>query len=93
MNLYWDSSFRRAFKRHTRNKPTLQENIFQTLQKLAVDPFQPSLRTHKMSGQLRNFWACWVEYDCRVIFAFTSDPDTGEDIISLIDLGSHEEVY
>jgi len=32
-----------------------------------------------------------VEYDCRIVFAF--DPDTGEEMIVLIDLGTHDEVY
>jgi len=93
MKLSWDASFRRAFKQHTRYKPALQEKIFLTLEKLEVDPFQPSLRTHKLSGQLHKYWACWVEYDCRIIFAFTNHPETGEEIISLVDLGSHDEVY
>lgn len=60
---------------------------------LAEDPFHPGLKTHKLSGQLRGLWACWVEYDCRIVFAFEPDPDTGEEMIVLIDLGTHDEVY
>jgi mRNA interferase YafQ len=93
MKLSWDTSFQRAFKHRTRHQPALQEKIFQTLELLETDPFQPSLRTHKLSGQLQGLWACWVEYDCRIIFAFTRHPNTGEEIIALIDLGSHDEVY
>lgn len=55
--LSWDTSFRRAFKRHTRNNPALQDRIFQ------------------------------------IVFAFEPDPDTGKDMIVLIDLGTHDEVY
>jgi len=91
--LFWDASFRRAFKRHTRNNPALQNRIFQVLDRLAEDPFYPTLKTHKLSGQLEGLWACWVEYDCRIVFAFEPDPDTGEDMIVLIDLGTHDEVY
>ena len=91
--LFWDASFRRAFKRHTRNNPTLQNRIFQVLDRLAEDPFYPTLKTHKLSGQLEGLWACWVEYDCRIVFAFEPDPDEGEDMIILIDLGTHDEVY
>ena len=91
--LSWDPSFRRAFKRHTRNNPALQNRIFQVLDRLAEDPFYPTLKTHKLSGQLEGLWACWVEYDCRIVFAFEPDPDTGEDMIVLIDLGTHDEVY
>ena len=91
--LSWDASFRRAFKRHTHNNPARQNRIFQVLDRLAADPFHPTLRTHKLSGQLKGLWACWVEYDCRIVFAFDPDPDTGEEMIVLIDLGTHDEVY
>ena len=91
--LAWETSFRRAFKRHTRNNPALQNRIFQVLDRLAEDPFYPTLKTHKLSGQLEGLWACWVEYDCRIVFAFEPDPDEGEDVIVWIDLGTHDEVY
>lgn len=91
--LSWDSSFRRAFKRRTRRDSILQERIFDVLDQLARDPFLPTLKTHKLSGQLQGLWACWVEHDCRIIFAFETKPQTGEELIVLIDLGTHDEVY
>ena len=91
--LTWDTSFRKAFKRRIRNNPSLQARILEVLDRLAEDPFYPPLRTHKLSGQLKGLWACWVEYDCRIVFAFEPDPDTGEEMIVLIDLGTHDEVY
>ncbi len=91
--LAWDSSFRQAFKRQTRRDRILQERIFDVLDQLARDPFLPMLKTHKLSGQLQGLWACWVEYDCRIIFAFETEPQTGEESIVLIDLGTHDEVY
>jgi mRNA interferase YafQ len=91
--LSWDTSFRRAFKRHVRNNLALQNRILGVLERLAEDPFHPALKTHKLSGQLKELWACWVEYDCRIVFAFEPDPEAGEDMIVLIDLGTHDEVY
>ena len=97
--LAWNGSFRRAFKRETRRDRFLQERIFSVLDQLARDPFLPTLKTHKLSGQLQGLWACWVEYDCRIIFAFQkglsveTEPQTGEESIVLIDLGTHDEVY
>jgi len=91
--LVWDSSFRRAFKRRARSNPRLKESIFRTLEQLVNDPFHPSLKTHKLKGTLEGLWACWVEYDCRIIFLFEKDPEGGEDVIVLVDIGSHEEVY
>jgi mRNA interferase YafQ len=34
-----------------------------------------------------------VEYDCRIVFAFENDPDTGKDLIVLADIGKQDEVY
>jgi mRNA interferase YafQ len=38
-------------------------------------------------------WACYVEYDRRIVFTFEKDPDTGNELIVLVDIGSHDEVY
>ena len=72
--LAWDSSFRRAFRRNTRRDPNLQGRILEVLEQLAEDPFDRRLRTHKLMGKLEGLWACWVEYDCRIVFAFEPDP-------------------
>ena len=90
--LVWHTSFRRAFKKRTRKKPHLEQKIFDTLQKLATNPFDPSLETHKLKGRLEGLWACKVEYDCRIVFGFENiTEETGR--IVLIDIGTHEEVY
>ena len=91
--LIWDNSFRRAFKRRTRNNHVLRERIFDVLERLVEEPFHPSLKTHKLKGTLEGLWACWVEYDCRIIFFFVPDTDGNEDAIVLVDIGSHDEVY
>ena len=91
--LAWDASFRRAFKRRTRKDPYLRQRILEVLELLAQNAFDPRLKTHKLRGQLEGLWACWVEYDCRIVFAFEPDPESTEDMIVLIDIGTHEEVY
>lgn len=87
------SSFKRAFKRLTRRQPNLQAQIEDRLRLLAENPFAPSLQTHRLKGKLSGAWACSVEYDCRIIFNFVENLETGEDDILLIDIGSHDEVY
>jgi len=63
------------------------------LELLAQDAFDPRLKTHKLRGQLEGLWACWVEYGCRIVFAFEPDPESNKDMIVLVDIGTHEEVY
>ena len=88
-----DPSFKRSLKRLTRKNPQLKEKVSEILDILRADPFTPSLKSHKLTGQLDGWWSCSVSYDCRIIFGFEQDSETGEERILLIDIGSHDEVY
>jgi len=37
-----------------------------------IDPFDPRLKTHKLSGELEGFWAFSVNYSYRIIFKFAA---------------------
>jgi len=67
--------------------------IEQALRQLAVGPFAPGLHTHKLKGQLAGTWACTARYDCRIVFEFVLNPESGEEEILLVDVGTHDEVY
>jgi hypothetical protein len=43
------------------------------LEKFTVDPFDPSLKTHKLSGKLNELWSFSIDYDEWVISYFTED--------------------
>lgn len=91
--LVWSSSFVQALKRNVRRQPGLRNRVEQTLRQLADDPFYPSLHTHKLTGQLSGTWACSVGYDVRILFEFVDNPESGEEEILLLTVGSHDEVY
>jgi len=76
-----------------RQRPDLTQKIEKTLECLADDPFDPVLRTHKLKGELAGSWACTVEYDCRIVFDFVHNSETGQEEILLFDIGKHDEVY
>ncbi len=67
--------------------------VERTLDRLANDPFQQTLRSHKLRGELDGVWSCTIEYDLRLLFEFVVNPDTGEEEIHLLALGTHDEVY
>jgi mRNA interferase YafQ len=92
-NLVISSSFKRAFKAIVKRQPDLKNKIEAKLRLLSADPFDPALRTHKLKGKLSEAWSCSVEYDCRIVFRFEQNPETLEEEINLIDIGSHDEVY
>ena len=91
--LVFASSFKRSFKALIREKKGIELKISEKLDLLVRDTFHPSLRTHKLKGKLSGAWACTVEYDCRIVFNFAKNPDSGEEEIFLIDVGTHDDVY
>ena len=93
MKLVVYKSFKRAFKKIIKKNPQLQKKVLGILDLLESDPFIPSLRSHKLTGDLDGYWSCSVNYDCRIIFTFSHDKETEETLIILVDIGSHDEVY
>ena len=57
------------------------------LGRFAVEPLDPVLRTHKLKGDLAEYWAFSVDDDLRVLFRWVDDEAL------LVNLGSHDQVY
>jgi mRNA-degrading endonuclease YafQ of YafQ-DinJ toxin-antitoxin module len=91
--LVWSSGFTRAFRRAVRRQPGLRVRVERALRQLADDPFQPSLHSHKLKGELAGAWACTVDYTHRILYEFVQDPESGEEEIHLLTMGTHDEVY
>lgn len=85
--------FERAFRRFVHRNRPLQNTIEDTLERMETDVFAPKLGTHKLSGELYGLWACSCGYDCRIIFSFEDDEESGEEVIVLLDIGTHDDVY
>jgi mRNA-degrading endonuclease YafQ of YafQ-DinJ toxin-antitoxin module len=49
------------------------------------DPFDPVLRTHKLSGELNGLYAFWIKYKFRIVFKFES-----EGIVKFYEVGNHD---
>jgi mRNA-degrading endonuclease YafQ of YafQ-DinJ toxin-antitoxin module len=91
--LVWSQAFKRAFRRQIRHQPVLRVRAERILRQLAIDPFEPSLHSHKLKGELAGVWSCMVDYDNRILFEFVRSPDTGDEKILLLSIGTHDEVY
>lgn len=85
--------FKRAFRKFVKRNYKLQKSIETTLQEMEQELFASHLGTHKLSGDLFGLWACSCGYDCRIVFALEKDRQSGEEVILLLDIGTHEEVY
>ena len=87
------SKFKRAFRKFVLRNPKLQKRIEDTLKQMQEDVFAPRLGTHSLKGELKGLKACSCGYDCRIVFSLETDKDTTEEVIILLDLGTHDEVY
>ncbi len=85
------SAFARSAKQLLKKKPHLAASFRTVLELLATDAFHPSLKTHKVKGNLEGSWACSVAYDLRIVFSFVDD--SVNEAILLEAVGTHDEVY
>jgi addiction module RelE/StbE family toxin len=85
--------FKRSFRKFVRRNPRLQRKIEETLEKMQSDVFSIQLDTHKLEGELRGLLACSCGYDCRIVFSVERDQKTGKEVVILISIGTHNEVY
>lgn len=75
----------KIFKKHPDLKPRFT-GIFELLKQ---DPFQPSLGLHPLSGKLAGCYAVRLTYSYRITLTLLIT----EKEITLLDIGSHDEVY
>jgi mRNA interferase YafQ len=47
----------------------------------------------RLIGKLAGLLSCSCGYDCRIVFAIETDEKSGETVIVLLDVGTHDEVY
>ncbi|MDE3058605.1 MAG: type II toxin-antitoxin system mRNA interferase toxin, RelE/StbE family [Bacteroidota bacterium] len=91
--LQWSSRYKRSVKRLIKQRPPYQEKILDVMRTLQENPFEQSLHTHKLKGEFEGIWACSAGYDLRIMFEFVKRPQSNEEEILLIDIGTHDEVY
>jgi len=73
------------FKKHRDLVPKFKKVI----EKLIDDPFENSLKTHKLKGNLSEFYACSLTYQYRIVLTI----EIKDEEIILVNIGTHDEVY
>lgn len=89
MEIAFSSSFKRAFKKKIKGRNEIEDLFWEVTALFIQDPFHPSLKTHKLTGKLKNLWSFSIEYDLRVIFYFEEKNSRAV----FVNIGSHDEVY
>lgn len=89
MKLIKDESYQRKERKFFKKHADLLDKYTEVLKKLKSDPFESSLKTHKLKGVLSEFYACSLTYEYRIVCTFLIE----NEIIVLVDIGSHDDVY
>jgi addiction module RelE/StbE family toxin len=79
----------KKLKKFLKKHPNMFKKYEKTIYLLESNPYHPSLRLHKLKGNLNEFYSVSIDMNYRIIIDFVII----EDKIFLIDIGEHDEVY
>ncbi|QQG40882.1 MAG: type II toxin-antitoxin system mRNA interferase toxin, RelE/StbE family [Candidatus Levyibacteriota bacterium] len=82
MKIYYSSRFVKAYKqlpKKIKDEAEKKEKIFRK------NPRDIRLKTHKLTGKLKDFWAFSINYQYRILFEFKE-----KDVIWFHTVGTHE---
>lgn len=88
LEIIWTNAFKNKYKKWQIKYPQFQDHFRESLNIFVNNPFEPILKTHKLSGKLKDLWAFSISYDQRFIFEFVDN-----NTIIAKDIGTHKEVY
>lgn len=91
MRVRQTNNFTKKAGKLIRNDDYLKKKLNEAIDKLISNPFDKSLFTHKLKGDLENNYSSRLTYDLRIIFKIIKEND--EDILVLLTIGTHDEVY
>lgn len=79
-----------VYSRHFKKKLSKLNNKerVETIEKVNIfiqDPFTPSLKTHKLTGKLADYWLFSITFHNRIMFRFA-----GKETVEFIDLETHD---
>ena len=82
MKILYSPKFQKKYKKLPSQIQNLAENKRKVFRK---EPFHPTLKTHKLHGELNGCWSFSINYKYRIVFEFL-----GEDIIKFHSIGDHD---
>lgn len=70
MKIYYSSKFENEYRKLSKKVKLLAEKKEKLFRK---DPFTSSLKTHKLTGKLKNYWSFSIDFQYRIIFEFADE--------------------
>jgi len=87
--IFREEKFIKKAKKFFKKHPEFIIKFKEIIGKLERNPFDNSLKTHKLKGKLESFYACSLNYEYRIVLSII----ISDNKIFLIDIGTHDEVY
>ena len=88
MKLVKDDNYQRKERLFFKKYAHLVNKYANVLTTLKINPFDSSLKTHKLKGELKELYSCSLTHDYRSICIFFIHDET----VVLVDIGSHDRV-
>jgi addiction module RelE/StbE family toxin len=88
INLIWDEGFKRKVQKLMKYDVELKKKFSDAVILFEEYPFDNKLKTHKLSGKLKDLWAFSIDYHYRIVFEFLDSQN-----VKLVDIGTHGDVY
>jgi len=82
-------TYMKKLKKFLKKHPDLLPKYEKTITLLEHNPFHPSLRLHKLKGNLQEFYSVSLDMNYRIILDFV----VIDNKIFLIDIGAHDQIY
>lgn len=76
---------RRFVKNWSKLSPRTKEEIIKRIDIFLENPYASILKTHKLTGKLKDYWSFSVSFKLRILFRFFK-----ENVVAFIDIGGHE---
>jgi len=83
-----DTYFKKL-KKFIKKHPEVLDRYIKVIKLLELNPYHPSLRLHKLKGNLKEYYSVSITMQYKVVIDFIIE----ENKIILLDIGTHNEVY
>jgi addiction module RelE/StbE family toxin len=87
--LVYSDNFLKKAKKLIKKNPPIKNKVYKTFELLENNPFHPSLRLHKLKGNLKDYYSISIDMSYRIIIDFVIKDNE----IILLDIGTHDDVY
>lgn len=88
MRTFFSRSFEKRLDELRLTHPKLLNKVAKQIKIFQFNPKHPSLRNHKLSGSIANFWSISIDIHFRMIYKIQPDGSA-----YFVDIGTHDQVY